>query len=381
MSANELIEKVSEAEDIWNKYKNITSIHSKKEWITILQDREPLSKSIFDTQELWCEYLKKYHNHLSGITINPGNLKKVVHEYEQNYSLYSEILRCMSCSPILIYQKNPFNNYDKYSQEEYTDTIYLPEFLDSFIYTPDTAGSKWGVNVQNMIFQLRRNRGLSSHGLCVSIPYIEKLEDNTFLLDTHLHKHCHSEKPVILKTFNDMEKLDLSKAKQYTWEHFSYSYDIYYSKEGYSIYMRTTSNMSVVKSRCIRSCAVIDTEEENFKAAMIWLYRSKILPRIIWEEMSERNASMPYVADKLEEIVQYTVNGSEATYRIVAIEWGYTVWSRIVQRHLVPADGPDMKDWKWGEEEIIDRVYTNKYYHSTSEENMKRAKQELEAYV
>ena len=381
MCANELTEKISEVEDIWNKYKNITSIHSKKEWISILQDRKQLSESIFKTQELWNIYLEKYHNNLCGITISPGNLKKVVSEYEQNYSLYSELLRCMSCSPILIYQKNTFNEYDEYSREEYTDDIYLPEFLDSFIYTPDTAGSKWGVNIQNMIFHLRRNRGLITNYLCVNIPYIEKLADNTFLLDTHLYKCHRSEKPVILKTFNDLEKLDLSKTKQYTWDHFLFSYIIYYSSEGYSIYMRTTAETSTVKSRCIKSCAALVAEEENFKAAMLWLYRSKILPYIVWEENSKHNDQIPYIADKLDEIVQYTVNGSEDTYRIVALESGYTVWRRIRQRKFVHVDGSDTKDWKLGEEEIIDRLYTSEHYQATPEENMKHAKQKLQDYL
>ena len=114
---------------------------------------------------------------------------------------------------------------------------------------------------------------------------------------------------------------------------------------------------------------------------MIWLYRSKILPHIVWEETSKCNESVPYVSDKLDEIVQYTVDGSEDTYRIVAIEWGYTVWRRIRQRRLVPVAGSDPVDYEWGEEEVLDRVYINEYYHSTPEENMKRAKQKLKDYL
>ena len=374
MSDNELIKNTSEEKDIWDKYKDITSIQSKKEWVFILQDRKALSESIFKTQELWNIYLKKYHNHLRGVEISPDNLEKVVHECEQNYSLYGELRRCMSCSPVLIYWENPF--------DEYTDDIYLPEFLDSFIYTPDTAGSKWGVNIQSMLFHLHsnRNKGFGAHNLCISVPYIEKLEDNTFLLDTHLHRHARSGNPVILKTFNDLEKLDISKAKQYTWKNFLFSYNIYYSPEGYSIYMHTTADTSLVKSRCIKSCVAATTEEENFKSAMLWLYKSKIFPHIVWEETSECNKSIPYVADKLEESIQ-SFDYPEDTYRIVAIEWGYTVWRLTRQRKFVPVAGSNEENWELGEEELVGHVHMTKYCHSTPEENMKHAKQKLEPYI
>lgn len=303
----------------------------KEEWNKILDERNDFSKSIFDAHNKWIKYLEKYHYNLRFVNVKQETISQIIKEYYDNYSIYGELIQSIACSPVMLYSYIEF--YGKYDWE-----IYLPDSINGFTYCGDTSGNKWGIQPNFPTLGIRDNdssRYLGKISIEYSLPHAEKISKNTFLLDVgrHFGYGCTKGHSAILRTFSDYEKIAKNNAKEYIWNHHAndaISYKIYYSDEGYSIYMSTTIPESPIKERCIKSERVISSESENFKNAISWLHGMKIIPYIIHENEPYWTTDIPkesinitdYVDDKLK---KYNI----MKYKIVSGRWGYTIFKMV----------------------------------------------------
>lgn len=252
-------------------------IIKKETWNKLLNCRADFSKYIFECNRKWIEYLEKCHSNTKLLPVGEEKYKKIVKEFSENYSIYNELNDSIACSPVIF-----FSNFASDGHW----LVYVPVVFNRFMYSKDVSGNKWGVHICFQRLGLMRNDCENPSTLVYSLQHAEKIDKNTFLIDLAFvhNQNIYGGYPVILKTFNDFERIDKSKAKHYIWKHHLYNdifYKIYYSSEGYSIYMITNISESPIKERCIKSKLLDSSESENFKNAVSWMYEMRILPYVL----------------------------------------------------------------------------------------------------